>query len=93
MAASNSENDGHELESLVLQTIDKEGAINDTMAFAKSRGVDHKKLAGIALSLHSLDYIKKEVRLLQMVQLACVTPLDLMQQDGNTGITFKANTM
>ena len=52
------------LEELILQTIHAEGGIKDTIAFAKANGIDHKKLAGTALSLHSLDYIIKEVAVL-----------------------------
>lgn len=52
-----------EVEDLVLGTIDGEGGIEDTVAFAQTHQIDHKRIAGLALSLHSLDYIKKEVGL------------------------------
>ena len=53
--------EGQELEDFILKAIGEEGGIQDTVTFSKKHGIDHKKIAGVALSLSSLDYIGKEV--------------------------------
>lgn len=51
-----------EIEEAVLTEIGQSGEISDTGAFAESLGFDHRRVAGVALSLESTGLILKRVR-------------------------------
>lgn len=49
------------METAILQTLDRDGAIADTGDWASSSGYDHNAVVGSVRSLHSHEMITSEV--------------------------------
>ena len=59
------------LEGLILQTLDKDGIINDSGEFASTSGYDHKEVVGSIKSLQSYEMIVSKASLGIQVSTKC----------------------
>ena len=65
------------MEAHILQTLDREGVIQDTGEFASSSGYDHSAVVSSMNSLQAHDMVSSEVLLMPHSVLCAVASTDL----------------